>query len=156
MNISINREKTFDKIQHHLRLKKKLFWKWAWREHVCACILSHVWLFATLWTVAHQASLPMGFSRQEYCSSCHFLLQNEPKYLKKIFFVFYKKHRFMQHKTVPPAWVGWSSWWPYLPLTWNLVADPVVHLGVSLLASLRWVLLVGCSQDILASLAVSG
>ena len=25
---------------------------------------SHVQLFATLWTVAHQASLSMGFSRQ--------------------------------------------------------------------------------------------
>ena len=27
---------------------------------------SHVQLFATLWTVAHQASLSMGFSRQKY------------------------------------------------------------------------------------------
>ena len=27
---------------------------------------SHVWLFMTLWTEAHQASLSMGFSRQEY------------------------------------------------------------------------------------------
>ena len=35
------------------------------------CVLSHfsrVWLFATLWTVAHQASLSLGFSRQEYWS----------------------------------------------------------------------------------------
>ena len=30
--------------------------------------LSHVQLFATLWTVAYQASLSMGFSRQEYWS----------------------------------------------------------------------------------------
>ena len=30
--------------------------------------LSHVWLFATPWTVAHQAPLSMGFSRQEYWS----------------------------------------------------------------------------------------
>ena len=30
--------------------------------------LSRVWLFATLWTVAHQAPLSMGFSRQEYWS----------------------------------------------------------------------------------------
>ena len=33
------------------------------------CMLSyfiHVWLFVTLWTVAHQAPLAMGFSRQEY------------------------------------------------------------------------------------------
>jgi len=32
---------------------------------VCA-VLSCVQLFATLWTVAHQAPLSMGFSRQEY------------------------------------------------------------------------------------------
>ena len=33
-----------------------------------AKLLSHVWLFATLWTTAHQAALSMGFSRQEYWS----------------------------------------------------------------------------------------
>ena len=36
-----------------------------------ACTLSHfsgVWLFATLWTIAHQAPLCMGFSRQEHWS----------------------------------------------------------------------------------------
>ena len=35
--------------------------------HAC-CVLSHfncVWFFATLWTVAHQAPLSMGFSRRE-------------------------------------------------------------------------------------------
>ena len=30
--------------------------------------LSHVWLFVTPWTLAHQAPLSMGFSRQEYWS----------------------------------------------------------------------------------------
>ena len=30
--------------------------------------LSHIWLFATLWTVAHQTPLSMRFSRQEYWS----------------------------------------------------------------------------------------
>ena len=39
------------------------------------CELSYVQLFAVLWTVAHQATLPMEFSRQEYWRSCHFLLQ---------------------------------------------------------------------------------
>ena len=29
----------------------------------------------TTWTVALQAPLSMGFSRQEYWSGCHFLLQ---------------------------------------------------------------------------------
>ena len=36
---------------------------------VHVCVLSHfssVWLFATLWTTACEASLSMGFSRQEY------------------------------------------------------------------------------------------
>ena len=37
--------------------------------------LSHVRLFATPWTIAYQAPLSMGFSRQEYRSGCHFLLQ---------------------------------------------------------------------------------
>ena len=38
---------------------------------MCVCMLSSfscVWLFATIWTVACQAPLPMGFSRQEYWS----------------------------------------------------------------------------------------
>ena len=34
-----------------------------WRQLLC-----HVWLFATPWTVACQAPLSMGFSRQEYWS----------------------------------------------------------------------------------------
>ena len=34
--------------------------------------LSRVRLFATLWTVAHQASPSMGFSRQEYWSGLPF------------------------------------------------------------------------------------
>ena len=41
-----------------------------------ACVLSlisHVRLIATLWTVAHQAPLSMGFSRQEYWSGLHLL-----------------------------------------------------------------------------------
>ena len=39
------------------------------------CVLSHfsrVQLFVTLWTVAHQAPLSMGFSRQEYWSENSF------------------------------------------------------------------------------------
>ena len=38
---------------------------------LCVCMLScfsRVWLLVTLWTVAHQAPLSMGFSRQEYWS----------------------------------------------------------------------------------------
>ena len=43
---------------------------------VCVCVLSHfslVRLFATAWTVALQAPLSMGFSRQEYWNGLPFL-----------------------------------------------------------------------------------
>ena len=39
---------------------------------VCVCTLSHVRLFVTLWTVAHQAPLSLGFPRQEYWSGLPF------------------------------------------------------------------------------------
>ena len=42
---------------------------------VCACSLSHVWLFVTPRTLVHQASWSMESSRQEYWSRCHFLLE---------------------------------------------------------------------------------
>ena len=41
--------------------------------HVLSCF-SPVQLFVTLWTVACQASLSMGFSRQEYGVGYHALL----------------------------------------------------------------------------------
>ena len=44
--------------------------KWKWKVKVKS--LSRVWLFATPWTVAYQASLSMGFSRQEYWSGLPF------------------------------------------------------------------------------------
>ena len=38
--------------------------------------LSQVWLFETLWTIAHQAPLSMGFfSSKNSRVGCHFLLQ---------------------------------------------------------------------------------
>ena len=39
------------------------------------CSRSHVQLFATPWTIACQAPLSMGFSRQEYWSGLPFLFQ---------------------------------------------------------------------------------
>ena len=45
---------------------------------VCVCMLSHfncVQVFATPWTVVHQAPLSMGFSGQEFGMGYHFLLQ---------------------------------------------------------------------------------
>ena len=41
---------------------------------VCVCVqsLSHVQLSVSPWTIAHQAPLSMGFSRQEYWSGLPF------------------------------------------------------------------------------------
>ena len=44
-------------------------------HHVC--MLSRIQLFVTLWTIAHQASLSMGFSRQEYWSELPFPLSGD-------------------------------------------------------------------------------
>ena len=40
----------------------------------CAQLLNLVLLFVTPWTVAYQAALPMGFSRQEYWTDLPFPL----------------------------------------------------------------------------------
>ena len=40
--------------------------------------LSHVWLFATPWTVAYQNPLSMGFSRQKYWSGVPFPSPGDP------------------------------------------------------------------------------
>ena len=37
-----------------------------------ACMLSHVWLFVTPWTAAHQDPLSMGFTRQACWSGVPF------------------------------------------------------------------------------------
>ena len=45
-------------------------------NYICVCVpshFSHVQLFATLWTVAHQAPLSMEFSSQKYWSGLPFL-----------------------------------------------------------------------------------
>ena len=47
----------------------------AWKWKVKVKSLSLVQLLATPWTAAHQAPQSMGFSRQEYWSGCHCLLQ---------------------------------------------------------------------------------
>ena len=52
---------------------------------VRAQLLSHVWLFATPWTVATQAPLSMGFSRQEYWSGLPFPHPGDlPEYITSV------------------------------------------------------------------------
>ena len=45
---------------------------WYSNKKVKMKLFSRVRLFATLWTVAHEAPLSMGFSRQEYWSGLPF------------------------------------------------------------------------------------
>ena len=45
------------------------------------CMLSRVQLVMTRWTVAHQAPLPMEFSRQEYWSGLPFPTPEDLPYL---------------------------------------------------------------------------
>ena len=53
-----------------IKISDSIHWKnLSYPMWICVYMLSHfirVQLFATLWTVAHQDPLPMGFSRQEY------------------------------------------------------------------------------------------
>ena len=57
-------------------------WHFTWCAFMCVCVcvssFGCVQLFATLWTVAQQTPLSMGFSRQEYWSG---LLCPPPGYL---------------------------------------------------------------------------
>ena len=61
-------------------------------------MLRSIQLFATLWTVACQAPLPRGFSRQEYWSGFHFLLQRRASLLAQMI----KNPPAMQDIQVPP------------------------------------------------------
>ena len=47
-------------------------WSVSLYGYTCVQSLSHVRLFSTPWTVAHQAPLSMGLSRQEYWSGLPF------------------------------------------------------------------------------------
>ena len=57
---------------------------YAWKWKVKVKSLSYVWLFATLWTAAHQAPLPMGFSGQEYWSGLPLPYTTSSNYSDKI------------------------------------------------------------------------
>ena len=58
----------------------KIFWN-SWFIPECTCMLSHfshVQLFETVWTIACQAPLSMGFSREECWSGLLFLPPGNP------------------------------------------------------------------------------
>ena len=56
----------------------------AWKWKVKVKSLSRVWLLTTPWTIAYQAPLSMGFSRQEYWSGLPLPSPDQPrKHIKK-------------------------------------------------------------------------
>ena len=57
-----------------VKYQRKTFFLSVEREGWCRSVLSCVWPYATPWTVACQAPLSMGFSRQEYWSGLPFPL----------------------------------------------------------------------------------
>ena len=50
----------------------------------CVCVLSHVLLFATPWTVAGQAPLSVEFPGKNTGVGCHFLLQENELEMEKM------------------------------------------------------------------------
>ena len=61
----------------YFMMMEHLGWKNIYKDYSGVVILllshfSHIWVFATLWTVARQPPLSMGFSRQKHLSGLPF------------------------------------------------------------------------------------
>ena len=116
------------------------------------CMLSHVWLFVTPWTVAHQAPLSMEFFRQEYWNELPFPPPGmEPVLLLIFSTVIYLSYDWESRTcmilhsikgtwgirvAVPgPALLGHCPlltshfFWPTSPLSWNLPGDSTCPKG---------------------------
>ena len=72
---------------------------------------SHVRLFVTLWTVAHQAPLPMGLSRQEYWNGLPFPPPGQ----------------FSSFWINAPG-LKWSEWWQIWISSLNLFSGLLTHM----------------------------
>ena len=103
---------------------------------VCAKSLSRVWLFATLWTVARQSPLSMGFSRWNTGVGWHFLHLPNP--------------RIKPASLTSLAWAGgfftasatWKRTWSvciyiYTHTSLCVLSKPLTSLDLSLLQSLK-------------------
>ena len=74
----------------------------AWKWKVKVKSLSRVRLLATPWTADYQATLSMGFSRQEYWSGCHCLLRcigiNYPNFIFDTRYLFHCNSNWKKQK----------------------------------------------------------
>ena len=96
---------------------------WYVNQDCKLCYFSHVQLFETAWTAAHQAPLSVGFSRQEYWSGCHRLL---------------RLTRYLSYCLVTQ-----SCWTLCSPADCSLPGSPV--LGISQAIILEWVAISFCN-----------
>ena len=129
----------------HRALERRSSWPWCfgggrscwgrkvWSRDVIKCVsewqlLSHVWLFATPWTVTCQAPLSMEFSRQEYQSGlpfptpikCMCMSQIRVQFRQRTKYMWYKSRADVlgaevSHGLVAPRRVLSDNWyWPHL------------------------------------------
>ena len=72
---SFHRSKVPIRVIHYIYVYRGVILILTWSVCACVCVVSRVQLFATPWTVTHQAPLYIGFSRLEYQSGLPFPLQ---------------------------------------------------------------------------------
>ena len=87
---------------------------WSFSYHMCLCVLSHfrlVQLLRVPWTVACQAPLTLGFSRQEYWSGVPFPSPGSswPKHQTFVSCSFCIAGRFFYHRAIREAFPSYSS-----------------------------------------------
>ena len=117
---------------------------------MCACsVASRVQLFATLWTIAHQAPLSMGFSRQEYWSG----------------FPFPSPGDLYPGSRVPALAGGFfttgATWWQWIAMSFNLYSGIFLKplfwpLDISHFVSIWYCFVTGFSLFILCLNAAKG
>ena len=89
------------------------------------CVVSRVQLFGTPWTRAHQASLSMEFSKQEYWSQLPFpspicLFTLLPKVKPSIYWIFFPNGQSMWIAFSPFLCVLYGSRLPFSLPSWNI------------------------------------
>ena len=99
--------------------------------------LSHVWLFVTPWTAAHQASLSITNSRWVYPNSCQFLSPHQymrtPVEVNPDWFLLFSitsssntLEGHQRHLNLFIAYVnGYLLWWS--PESWKLLPSATLH-----------------------------
>ena len=101
---------------------------------------SHVWLLVTSWTVVHQASLSMGFSRQEYWSGLPCPRPGDPPDPGITLHLLCLLHWQVSCLPLEPP-----GMWPWVHKISHRYSDPISVFNIFLL----FLLLLPCSKQIL-------